>query len=284
MDIKLLLFIFIPIVFFIMYMFLAHFKQGFEEDMKLTRRGYYVVVLIWISLFSISFYEKIKEFTIIEVSWSPQYRFNFIFFLAGICLLAVIWDFVFISCRTLINIKLKNTEFTLDEIKSVKYVEMLQENEIDTLYAVLNSKIKVLKYIDTRLENGLDVDINELYESVIKEYAKIRKQIKVYTYYDSEEDISRMQKDIKLTLESLSSIMYSINLFGFCKPQEFRKSKYIFAKLNTKYLNENIIFVLKGNLLIDKEHIIIIEVISYLEQKLEIEVLKMELFTSQHEE
>lgn len=284
MGIKLFLFIFIPIVFFSVFMIMAHLKQRLEDDRKLTRRVYYINFLVWIVLFSTVFYEEISKFTIIEVDWSPQNSFNFIFFILIMFVLSIVWDFLFISCGTFKNIKLKDIEFTIEDIKNVKYVELLQEKEINALYSVLNSKIKTLKHIDRCFDTSLDFDIGNLYTSVIKEYGKIRRQIKIYTYYNSEEGRNKLKREIKLSDELLSSIMCATDMFGFCKPQEFRKNKYIFAKLNTKYLADDILFVLKGNLLIDKEHIIIIEIISYLEQKLEMEILRMDLCTNQQEE
>lgn len=272
-----ILFVIIPIIIFSGYAVISYKELPFEYDIKLIRRIYYIILVIWIYTFILVYRDTIERLTILKVNVPSQKSLNIILFTFALFTCGIIWDYIFISCKTLKSLKLKDTEFTIEEANNIKYAEGIQEKEKKALYCVLNAKIKVLKYIDYYLNKDITIEPHEMYLDVINEYQKRRTGVKVYAYYSNDDGRIKMQKKIKLTLEQLGSIAYSIELYGFCKPQELRNNKYIFAKIKTKYIEEDIILVLVSELLIDKEYIILIEIISYFEQKLDIEILKLEI-------
>ncbi len=178
------------------------------------------------------------------------------------------------SCRTFKNFKFKDLEVSIDEIDKIKYVDKFQEKQIDALYLVLNANIKMQKYIDYYVSSH-DLDLDTAYTDVIQEYQNKRKGVYLAIFKNNPVGLKMMQKQFKLSPQQLSSIMYSVNLNGFCTPNNFRSQNYIFAEIKTKYINDDLIIVLKGDLLIDKEYLVIIDIINYFEIRIALEITKL---------
>jgi hypothetical protein len=200
----------------------------------------------------------------IKTNQVDQTLLNTVIFISAMFLLFILWEHLFISCKSFKTFKFKDIEMTFDDRQNIQYVDKLQEKQIESLYAVLNAKIKMLKYIDYYIDNEV-LDPQKSYFDILKEYRVKRGNVQLNCYTMNSDGINQLQREFKLTLAQLSSIMYSINLFGFCRPKEFRKQNYIFSRIKTKYLEDDIIVVLKGNLLIDKENFVIVDIINYFE-------------------
>jgi hypothetical protein len=239
-------------------------KLPFEYDFKFVRRIYYLFVILFISAVTCLYEGKIKNITVISIDKNNQILLNNALFIAFLFLLFVIWEHLFISCSTFKVLRFKDVEITFDDRQKVQYVDKLQENQIESLYAVLNAKIKMSKYIDYYVENK-ELDPQISYFDILKEYGKKRRNVAVDCYSMDSDGLNQLQRDCKLTSEQLSSIVYSINLCGFCRPKEFRRQSYIFALVKTIYIETDIIVVLKSDLLIDKENLVIIDIIDYYE-------------------
>jgi hypothetical protein len=123
------------------------------------------------------------------------------------------------------------------------------------------------------MENN-DLNPIEAYKNILKQYSNNRNKVQIYIYYDNEIDL--MRNELKLTTHELSAIMFAISLTGFCTEKNFRNNNSIFAKINTKYIEEDIYIVLKGEVLIDSEYLILIDLVNYFELKVDIEILEAE--------
>lgn len=271
MIIKPLVLILLPFVLLVLFTYKSYKKFPLDFDLKLTRRIYYLLAVLYIVGLVFFFNDTIKSIDLFKLG---NTTLNYIINIAFIFIGFVIWEYIFISCRSFKTIKLKDTELTFDDLTSTKYVDSLQEKEKENLYAVLNAKIKMVKYIDDYISNR-KFNRRESYKEILKEYGKNRKNVKIDVYFDNKEEIMRLQKENNITDKELSSVFYSINLTEFCIPKDFRKENYIFARLKTKYTEDDIIVVMYGELLIDKENLILAEILNYFETKIELELQKI---------
>lgn len=274
MTVKFTIYLAILIFAFSLFTYKSFKKIPCEYDMKLVRRIYYIFTIVHIYFFIVLFKSHIKDIKIVKTDNINTNLVNYLIIICFLFILSILWEYLFVSCRTFKNFKFKNMEISVDELSEVKYVDNLQEKEIDTLYSVLNAKIKMLKYIDYYINNK-DLNPQKSYINILKEYKERRKGIEISIFNENAKGLKHMQKKLKLNHQQLSSIIYSMNLYGFCSPINFRNDNYIFARIRTKYLEDDIIIVLRSNFLIDKEYLVLIDIINYFEIKIDLEILKL---------
>lgn len=272
--ISILLFV-VPFIAFCIFTFLSNRKLPQEYNAKLVRRIYYLFIILYLFLLLIVFREAISSLSIIRISNVDKVLLNNIVVIIVLLLIAIIWEYLFISCKTLKNVKFKDVELSFDEQNKIEYTDKLQEKEIKSLDSVINTKINMVKYIDKYAANN-ELDPAESYEDILKEYGNQRKNIKTCVYFENNTNISLMQKKLRLKNDELSSIMYAINLFGYCKPKNLKNLDYIFARIKTKYTEDNIIVVLVSDLLVDNENLILLDIVNYFEMIVTINILEME--------
>lgn len=260
----------IPYVLLVLFTYKSYMKLPTGYDVKLTRRVYYLFVILYIAALTVFCDDTLKSINVFDIK---NAAISYIVNIALLFLVFTAWEYIFISCKTFKTIKFKDTELTFDDLSSVQYADKLQEKENDNLYAVLNAVIKVKKYIDEYLEKNT-YNYLESYKDIIKEYENKRQDVSIYVCSDNKDGLSELQREQKLSEQELSSIFYSVNMFGFSIPKQFRKDNYIFARLKTKYLADNIIIVLRGKMLIDKENLVLADILNYFEVKMTLELEK----------
>jgi hypothetical protein len=182
----------------------------------------------------------------------------------------MIWDTIFISCRSFKSIKFKDVEVTLEEREDIKYTDSVQTRQIKDLYNVLNTGTEMKRFIDLYVKRS-DLYPDKSYEDIIKEYAK-RRKIKAYTFTADQAGIKQMGTELKIDMSKVSAILYSIDLTGFCIAAELPNMN--FSKLATKYKQNDIIIVLESETLIDKENFVLEDIINYFELKIDLEIEK----------
>jgi hypothetical protein len=273
MDITACFMILIPIILFSYYTFLSQKKLPNEYNIKLIRRVYYLFAVIYISVFIFIYHDEINQAEIIQVDHVGSRFLNYFLLLAAAVIAAILWDYLFISCRSLKTFKFKDMELNISDLDQVKYVDKTQDKQISYLDSVLNAKLEMVKYIDHYVENT-ELNPDESYKDIISAYEHKRKNIKVHVYYDDE--IDQMAKELHIEADMLSSLLFSMNLLGYCIPKGFRKKDYIFAKYKTKYTKRDIIIVLVSDFLVDNEHSMLFDAVYYFEVLIALNILQAE--------
>lgn len=261
--------IFIPIIALSCYTFITYRKLPGMYDLKLVRRVYYIFVMLYMAALFLIYHNNLENAVIIRVENVNNLFINFILFL----FMAILWEYLFISCRTLKNFKFKDIELNVSELDQVKYVDKTQDKQISYLDSVINAKLEMVKYVDNYVKNS-ELNPDKSYKDIIKEYENKRKNLKIFTYYENEMEV--MTRELNINKDILSSLLYSINLFGYCIPKGFRKKDYIFAKYKTKYTENDIIIVLNSDFLVDNEHLMLFDTIYYFEVLIELNILQAE--------
>lgn len=238
-------------------------------DLKLVRRVYYIFVMLYMAVLFLVYRNNIENTVIIRIENVNNLFINFILFL----FMAILWEYLFISCRTLKNFKFKDIELDVTDLDQVKYVDKTQDKQISYLDSVINAKLEMVKYVDHYVKHS-ELNPDESYKDIIKEYESKRKNVRVFAYFENETEL--MARDLKINKDILSSLMYSINLFGYCIPKGFRKKEYIFAKYHTKYSENDIIIVLNSDFLVDNEHLMLFDTIYYFEVMIALNILQAE--------
>ncbi|WDV46240.1 hypothetical protein PV797_00755 [Clostridiaceae bacterium M8S5] len=281
MAVKLFILLMISVCVYVVFAVKSFKNIPVDYDIKFIRRIYYCYSLVWIIVFNIMFYDIIKTVQIIRVSaiMSTQFAVNVFIVSTVLFIGCLIWEYLFISCKSIRIFRFKNLALKLEreereKIKSIAYYGRFVKREKDTLYAVLNAMLEMEEYINQYIKEE-DLSPYVCYEKILKEYKSKRKNIDVNVYYENTSQFDLMKRQLGLTEHQLSSIICTMNIFGFCSKDGFRKKDYIFGKIETKYLPENIIVVLRSKHLIDKEFLILFDIINYFELRLELEMLKM---------
>lgn len=281
MTIKILILIFISLALYIIFAIKSYKSLPVGYDNKFVKRIYYCYSILWIIVFNILFYDVIKTIEIISISLvkTTQYAVNVCFVSALIFIGFLIWEYIFISCKSVRIFRFKNLAVKLEKeerekISNIAYYGRFVKREKDTLYAVLNALLEMEEYINQYILQE-DLSPYVCYANILKEYKKKRKNIDVLVFYENTNQMELMRKKLNLTEQQISAIMCSVNIYGFCSQDGYKNRDYIFGKIETKFHPENIIVVLKSKHLIDKEFLILIDIINYFELKLELEMSRM---------
>lgn len=261
--------IFIPIIALSCYTYITYRKLPGMYDLKLVRRVYYIFIMLYMAVLFLIYRDNIENAVIIRIENVNNLFINFILFL----FMAILWEYLFISCRTLKNFKFKDIELNVSDLDQVKYVDKTQDKQISYLDSVINAKLEMVKYVDHYVKYS-ELNPDESYKDIIKEYESKRKNVRVFAYFENETEL--MARELKINKNILSSLMYSINLFGYCIPKGFRKKDYIFAKYHTKYSENDIIIVLNSDFLVDNEHLMLFDTIYYFEVLIALNILQEE--------
>lgn len=273
MLLKITIYLFALISIFGFYAFISYKKEPNEFDSSLIRRLYYLFTVGNIYAFLVTFHKDLANIKIVTIENVDTKSINLTITALTLIIISIVWEHTFISCKTLKNFKFKDLEISIDDLAKVKHIDKFQEKQINFLYSVLRAKIKMLKYIDYYIKNN-ELEPNQSYKDILQEYSKKRKNIDIFTYTNNNQGLKNMQKKIRLTPQQISSITYSIKLHGFCTPENFRSQDYMFALIKTKYMEDDIIVVLKSNFIIDREYLILIDIINYFEIKIELLLLQ----------
>ncbi|MEL4105659.1 hypothetical protein AAFA46_02290 [Oscillospiraceae bacterium WX1] len=261
--------IFTPILAFACYTLFSYRKLPDVYDLKLTRRVYYIFVLLYLAVLFLFYRSQVENTVIIHIDNVNNLFVNYAIFLV----LAVVWEYLFISCRTLKNFKFKDIELDMTELDQVKYVDKTQDRQIASLDAVLNARIEMAKFVNDYVKNS-DLNPEQSYKDIIREYEKKRKNVKVFAYF--EHDTEQMAKELSISKDVMTALMYAISLYGYCIPKAFRKKDYIFAKYKTKYTTSDIIVVFSSDFLVDNEHLMLFDAVDYFEVLIGLNILQAE--------
>lgn len=261
-------------VIFGIFTYLSYKKIPNEYDYKLIRRLYYLLIMAYIAIFVVVFKNDIKKYHIINIQNANATIINALIIAISLFILSMFWEYIFISCKSFKNIKIKDFEITVDERKDIKHFDNLQDKEIKSLYNVLFAKIRMLKFINEYVEEREFLNPEEFYSDILQEYKNKRKNINIYIYKQNYKGYHQMQRDFNLTSKELSSIIYTIDMFGFCSPQKIKSKEHSFSRIKTKFADYDLLVVLESKLLVDGENYIIFDIINYFEQVVSLKIME----------
>lgn len=282
MDVRFLVMLIVTVSIYACFSIQCFRKTVVKYDVKFIKRLYYCFVLCWLITFNMMFYDVIKTIQVFKVSSiaSSQYAFNCCVVSLVIFIGFLLWEYIFISCKSIRffmfnNVALKLESEEKEKINNIIYYARFVKREKNTLYAVLNAVFGVEEYIDKYIEDKKDLSPYVCYKKILKEYERQRKRVKLNVYYDNGEQMEQMRKDIGLNKQQLTSLVCVLKMYEFCAKDGFRNKDYMFVKIDTKYHPEKLIVVLRGKHLIDKEFLILFNLIRYFDIKQELEMLKL---------
>lgn len=270
-------FIVIPILYLIGYMVVFYVKFPIKLDILVMKRLHYLLSTLWLIVFLIVFYKNFNLIIIKDVLCFSSKFANLSFIIIIWVIVVMFYDYVFISCKSIHNIKIKDVELTVEELEQIKYFDNQDLVIIENLYGVLESRRSIIKYIDSIASGENEVDIETEYINVLKKYAIERGNISIDAFYEDNKINQYISDFTEFSDQQISSILYSVNYCSFCVPDTNKKDKYLVARLKTIYGNADIIVIIKGEYIIDKEHIILIDIINYLEVKITLALAKNNL-------
>lgn len=275
MNIKEVLFIVIPILYLLSYMIIFYVRFPVKLDILIVKRLHYLFSSLWLVAFLAVFYKDLNNLIVVkEVLCFSAQAINLAFIVAIWLVVVMFYDYVFISCKSIHNIKIKDVELTVEDLEQIKYFDNQDLLIIENLYVVLESRRSVIKYIDCITSGENEVDMESEYINVLKEYAAERKSISIEAFYEDENIQQYIGDFTKFSEQQITSVLYSIYYCGFCVPDTNKKDKYLVARLKTIYGDADIIVIIKGEYIIAKEHIILVDLINYLEVRITLALAK----------
>ena len=268
------LFIFFPFIFLLIHITLTHYTKN-KFDFLLSRKLYYFLALLWELVFLLIFSKEIKSFTIYTSDNLNTEHFNILLITLLIFFIIIILDWFCISNKSINTLKILGNELTLNDLEKVRYKEDISTFEKNTLYNILNAQFDVMEFINNSIEKWLNdesISYRDMYYKVIEKYCQLRN-----IYFE----IKKFSRNTVLSSVPIlignnisKDIMGVITSDGFWEYKNPKKnSTTVLSKISLLFLDYPILVILQSKLLIDNEYIKVIELINYLELKLDNEGL-----------
>lgn len=238
---------------------------------------YYLLMLIWsVSVFLI-YRKEILTINLFEKYINIDKAVcNVLVYFITVFILTLIWDILFISCKSIKSLKYRNTEISLEEAEDIKQATIAKNQDIEFLYDILRIKYILICEMKDYVE-GLEIfDIN-MYVALMKKYAELRKAKRFECFCYNKYGLKKFREKYRYTEADFSKIMYNLDFNGICIPDN--KDEYIFyAIIKTMYLEQDLIIILhSGRILLD-EHLIIQNIVTVLDLYVTIKCRDLELY------
>lgn len=209
------------------------------------------------------------------IQFSSEYNINSKYFVIGILIsliLAVLfWDFFFISCKSIKSLSFKDFEFTTEKAKEIVEKNVLTKNrDINFLQNIITTENSLLINMENYI-NELNEFSQQMYIKLIKKYIALRNNKKItffrLEYYFLNElgfekikdEYNLSEQDLALLREKFNEEISSVYIID---------SKYKLIKINTLFIENDIIFKIKDTYNLEDEHQIIQNIISHLDNKI----------------
>lgn len=264
---------------FTFHIFATILKYKWYEQFskKVIRMLYYLLMLIWsVSVFSI-YHEEIlalelfEEYNIIKMKIC-----NTLIYFAAAFLLTLIWDIMFISCKSIKSLKYRNTEISLEEAEDIKQATIAKNQDIEFLYDILRIKYVLICEMEDYVES-LDFFDEEMYMVLMEKYAKLRKAKRFECFHYNFDGLKKFREKYRYTEADFSKIMFNLDFNGVCIPES--KDDHIFyAIIKTMYSEQDIIITLHSGRILFDEHLIIQNIVTVLDLYVTIKCRDLELF------
>lgn len=267
----------IPIAVFLFYTIADILKAGLCEKLgnKTIKMVYYLLMLMWsVAVFALH-REEILSINIFKEYVINKELLNVMLYFAAVLLFTLIWDTLFISCKSIRSLKYKDTEITLEEAENIGKMTIEKNQDIKFLIDIL--KIKYMMICDMEeYANNLDSFDENMYIKLMKKYSNLRKA-KRFEYFSYNEDgLEEFRRKYKYTEADFSKVMYNLDLNGVCIP-ESKDESIFYAIVKTEYSDYDFIITLHSGTILFDEHKIIQNIITVLDLYITIKCKDLEI-------
>lgn len=267
----------IPLVAFTFHISASVFRYRWYEKLsrKVIRMLYYLLMLIWsISVFSI-YHKEILAIQVFKEYVINRSICNVLLYYATVFIVVLIWDVLFISCKSIKSLKYRSTEISLEEAEDIKQATIVRNQDIEFLYDIIRIKYVLICEMENYVEN-LDYFDEDMYKTLIRKYADLRKAKRFECFYYDYDGLKRFRDKYRYTEADFSKVMYNLDFNGVCIPEN--NDKHIFyAIIKTKYSAQDLIITLHSERILLDEHLIIQNIITVMDLYITIKCKDVEL-------
>ena len=239
-------------------------------DKKTSRQFYFLFSIIWMLVVICTYYSDILNSNIVDVNKVGNV-WNLIYVTLGMFVFIVVWDFLFISCRSISSVIIKDMKIMSEELEELKVSEIIESKYFDTLKNILNAEHTLISNMSDFVNNDIlesDIEGVSIYKLLLKKYAKVRKDLKIQIYTYDKQGYKALCESGNVSDAKLSGIQYSIESLGFCVPTD--TSKDIIYALIVPRCSDAFIIKLEADYLYSSEHLIIENLINVFDTTLEL--------------
>lgn len=234
-------------------------------------------MLIWsISVFKIYYQEILAISLFKEYNNINKSVLNSLIFFAVTFIATLIWDVMFISCKSIKSLKYRNTEISLEEAEDIKQATIVKNEDIEFLYDILKIKYILICEMEDYVEE-LDSYDENMYVNLMRKYAEMRKAKRFECFSYNFEGLKRFREKYRYTEAEFSKIMFILDFNGVCILD--KEDEHIFyAIIKTMYSEEDIIITLHSLRLLIDEHLIIQNIVTILDLYVTIKCRDLEIY------
>lgn len=266
-----------PIAAFLFYTIADILKVGLYEKLgnKSIKMIYYLFMLIWsVAVFAL-YRKEILSINIFKEYVINKELLNAMLYFAAVLLFTLIWDTLFISCKSISSLRYKDTEITLEEAQNIGKMTIAKEQDIKFLVDIL--KIKYMMICDMEeYANSLETFDENMYIKLMKKYSNLRKAKRFEYFSYNEEGLEEFRRRYKYSEAEFSKVMYNLDLNGVCVP-ESKDESIFYAIIKTEYSDYDFIITLHSGTILFDEHKIIQNIITVLDLYITIKCKDLEI-------
>lgn len=268
----------IPIAAFTFHILANIFKYKWYERLskKVIRMLYYLIMLIWFVSVFLIYNKKIlaigifKEYVVIN-----REACNVLLYILAALIITLIWDMLFISCKSIKSLKYKDTEISLEEAEDIKQATIAKNQDIEFLYEIIRIKYVLICEMENYVDN-LDFFDENMYITLMKKYAEMRKAKRFECFHYDFDGLKRFREKYRYTEADFSKVMFNLDFNGVCVPES--KDEHIFyAVIKTMYSEKDLIITLHSGRILFDEHLIIQNIITVMDLYVTIRCKDVEL-------
>jgi hypothetical protein len=270
-----------PFVVFITYIICTNFKWFKKIDILLVRRIYYLLCLIWSFAFTISFYNDLVNSVFIDKA-VPN-GLNIMWYVFALFVIFVVWDYLFISCRTISDISFGNFNIKTEKYNEMEKMSVSKSQDLIIVSRILQTEYQIIseckKYI-SEINYETEIDGFSTYKKIIDKYIELRQDIKIDCMQYGENTISQIfSNDYSLSQIDISTIMYCLKKQGICLPLHEKDDEQdkLYAVIRTQYSRFDLLVILTGERIIKSEYLVLQHLISYFDKLLTIDIMQQDI-------
>lgn len=251
------------------------YKWYEQLSKKVIRMLYYLLMLIWsVSIFSI-YKNEILALSLFDEYNINRQVCNVSVYFAAAFILTLVWDMLFISCKSIKSLKYRSTEISLEEAEDIKQATIAKNQDIEFLYDILRVKYILICEMEDYVDKLKCFD-EDMYVTLLKKYAELRKAKRFECFQSNFDGLKDFREKYKYTKADFSKILYNLDFNGVCIPDS--KDDYIFyAVIRTTYSEHDLIITLHSGKLLFDEHLIIQNIVTVLDLYVTIKCRDMEI-------
>ena len=251
------------------------YKWYEQFSKKVIRMLYYLLMLIWsVSIFFI-YNKEILAIRLFNEYIINRKVCNVLVYFAAALILTLIWDILFISCKSIKSLKYRNTEISLEEAEDIKQATIAKNQDIEFLYDILRIKYVLICEMKDYVDN-LDIFDENMYMTLMRKYAELRKAKRFECFHYNFDGLKKFREKYRYTEADFSKIMFNLDFNGVCIPDN--KDDHIFyAIIKTMYSEQDLIITLHSGRILFDEHLIIQNIVTVLDLYVTIKCRDLEL-------